>query len=157
MPVEEFSRLYYAMGRVLEDATAKLGLSKKTGIVLWLLSQGDAQGIENRDLVNRFSAWHVSKTPQGASRDVSLANAELDRKGLITIRRNPYRICLSALGTDVSRQLSSALKQATATIDVLPEQRELLTTLVVGRTPRRPIGREQSAAPRASRRTANRE
>lgn len=141
MPVEEFARLYYAMSRVLEHATEGLKLSKRSGIVLWLLAQADEGSIENKELVKKFAAWQVSKTHEGAARDVSLANAELDKAGLISMRLSPYRACLTEEGRAMAKRFLTGIEEAITATAMKPEQRSLLVALVLGQVQRIPVQR----------------
>jgi hypothetical protein len=141
MPVEEFARLYYSMSRVLEDASDSVGLSKRAAIVLWILKLTAAGALENKDLVRKFGGWHMSKTHDGASRDVSLANAELDRLNLIVIHRGPYRVELMPEGFERVGKFLEKLEEAIEKLG--PEQRDMIRSLLLAR---KSPGREDNGA-----------
>lgn len=142
MPIEEFARLYYAMSRVLEEATEPLGVSKRAGIVLLLLSQAPDGSLLNSDLVRKFGAWQLSKTREGASRDVSKANEELDSKGWISIHRGPYRVEITSEGQSAAKAVNDGIGAALARVTVSPQLRSLLESLVLDMESRKPPGQE---------------
>jgi hypothetical protein len=124
MAVEEFARLYYAMSRILEDASDSLQLSKRAGIVLWLLSESDKNELDNQSLVRNFGLWQVSTSRDGASRDVSLANGELANRGWIVIKRGPYRVVLTSDGIKAAEAFLAHVADAVRQLP--PPLRDLL-------------------------------
>jgi len=51
MPIAEFTRAFYAMNRVLEDASYKVRLSKRAAGVLLILFETDDGRMKTADLV----------------------------------------------------------------------------------------------------------
>ena len=146
MAAEEFAKLFYAMNFVFELATEHLGLSKKAAVVLWLLAEAEHGSLTNRLLVQRFGAWNMSRTRAGASRDVSLANKELDENGLITMHVGPKRVQISPDGWDAFKKFREQLSRVLEEPGTTSEQRKVISELILAQPLRKPLDRQRTFA-----------
>jgi hypothetical protein len=111
MPIAQFTRAYYAMNKVQEDASQALGLGKRAAVVLLILSETDKGRMPTKDLVATFQKWFVS-AENTAAKDVSIAKGELFDKDLIMARHGIRNIELTERGSEVATELAGEIERA---------------------------------------------
>jgi hypothetical protein len=135
---------YYAVNKVLEDCTSP-DLSKKSGVVLWLLASAHRQDqkgdyLTNADLVQRFQEWNVVK-PENASSEVTKAKKELFNLDYIEVSGAPDHIRLNENGKRRAHKMYDAARSIVQeTIAVLSARElalllELANRMISGRKP----------------------
>jgi hypothetical protein len=115
MPIDQFTRAYFAMNKVLEDASQKLSLSKRAAVVLLILADRPNGEIGTKDLVETFQKWYVS-TENTAAKDVSIAKGELFKDDLIMARHGIRNIELTENGRERVLKLVGMIEQALKTV-----------------------------------------
>lgn len=111
MPIAEFTRAFYAMNRVLEDASYKVRLSKRAAVVLLILFETDDGRMKTADLVRTLQTWNVS-TGSTVSKDVSIAKHELFDRDLVMARGGIRNVELTDLGRQRALELVGAIGEA---------------------------------------------
>jgi len=111
MPIDQFTRAFYAMNKVLEEASQTLQLSKRAAVVLLILSDAEKGEMRTKDLVETFQRWFVSAS-HTAAKDVSIAKGELFQRDLIMARGGIRNIELTAQGRDQAAGLVAAIERA---------------------------------------------
>jgi hypothetical protein len=111
MPIAQFTRAYYAMNKVLEDASQALGLGKRAAVVLLILSETEEGRMPTRDLVATFQKWFVSAA-HTAAKDASIAKGELFQKDLIMARGGIRNVELTERGRDLALQLTGEIERS---------------------------------------------
>jgi hypothetical protein len=152
MPIADFTRAYYAMNKVLDDASTKAGLSKRAAVLLLILHDAPDR-METADLVRNFESWNVS-TSRTAAKDVSIAKGELFQNDLVAARGGIRNIEVTEKGRRRASDLVSAIEQALRDMLDRDSENSLLAKLMletVPRIPRKPVG---SARPEGQRKTA---
>lgn len=94
MPIDQFTRAYFAMNKVLEDASRRLSLGKRAAVVLLILSDAENGQKRTKEVVETFQKWFVSAV-HTAAKDVSIAKGELFQKDLIVARHGIRNIELT--------------------------------------------------------------
>lgn len=150
MAAEEFAKLFYAMNSILEHATKTLDVSKKAAIVLWLLAESNDGCLKNNALVMRFGNWNTNRTRASASRDVTLANAELDEKKWITMHVSPKRVEISSEGRVAFEKLRASLSGTLNDQRTPEEQRRIIKELILELPGKKPMDRERRFADEAT-------
>ena len=111
MPIGEFTRAFFAMNSVLEDASHGLGLSKRAAVVLLILYESSDGRMKTAELVRTLQAWKVS-TGNTVSKDVSIAKGELFEQDLVIARGGIRNIELTAAGRQKAESLIEAIGDA---------------------------------------------
>lgn len=139
MPIAQFTRAFYAMNKVLEDASRELGLGQRAAIVLLILHESDGGPVKTTDLVDTFRKWFVS-SENTAAKDVSIAKGELFEKDFVVARRGIHNIQLTDEGRTNAHKLISAIERA---LDALVADRRDLSLLAAAlstiKLPRKPV------------------
>jgi hypothetical protein len=152
VPIAQFTRAYFAMNKVLDDASQSLGLGKRAAVVVLILLEADNGQMRTKDVVERFQAWYVSGA-NTAAKDVSIAKGELFEKDLIVARHGIRNIELTSTGrllaanlvTEIEGELQSLVDNqadlvliAQALRDLRPSKPEEALSEI--KVPRRPAG-----------------
>jgi len=137
MSIVEFTRAYYAMNKMLEDASSDQNLSKRAAVVLLILGDGAAHGMKTSDLVETFQTWYVS-TGNTAAKDVSIAKGELFKLDLVEARHGIRNIQL----TDEGRKRAGRLVETMEHALMAPANAELVSALQTVPLPKKPVARQ---------------
>lgn len=110
MPIDDFTRAYFAMNKALEDASRGVGLGKRSAVVLLILSDAANGQKRTKEVVETFQKWFVSAM-HTAAKDVSIAKGELFVKDLIVARHGIRNIALTEEGRGRTDELIAAIKR----------------------------------------------
>lgn len=110
MPIEQFTRAFFAMNKVLDDASRELGLGKRAAVVLLILSDATNGQKRTKEVVATFQEWFVSAV-NTAAKDVSIAKGELFDRDLIVARHGIRNIQLTSDGWNRAAELISAIER----------------------------------------------
>jgi hypothetical protein len=110
MPIDQFTRAYFALHKVLDDASLELGLGRRAAVVLMILSEAPNGQKRTKEVVETFQDWFVSAR-NTAAKDVSIAKGELFQKDLIVARHGIRNIQLTTNGTNRAAELIAAIER----------------------------------------------
>lgn len=140
MPIGEFTRAYYAMNRVLEDASSSLQLSKRAAVVLLILYETVDCRMRTSELVRTFQTWDVSKK-NSAAKDVAIAKGELFGQDFVMARGGIRNVQLTDEGRGKAEQLIAAIEKALRRVVDGPDKGTSLLRLALSsiEIPKKPV------------------
>jgi hypothetical protein len=110
MPIDKLMRAYFALHKVLDEASQDLGLGKRAAVVLMILSTAPKGQKRTKDVVQTFQEWFVSAR-NTAAKDVSIAKGELFEKDFIVARHGIRNIELTINGTNRAAELIAEIER----------------------------------------------
>jgi hypothetical protein len=111
MPIDQFTRAYYAMNKVLDEVSRSVSLGQRATVVLLILSDADKGQMRTKELVATFQGWFVSGE-NTAAKDVSIAKGELFDKDLIMARHGIRNVELTEQGAQLATELIAKIEAA---------------------------------------------